>query len=63
MQSNQHYFRISQQNPEKLLDEFYIFDEKHPNLKRYVANAKEIKNILITLKTLRKMRICAPHLL
>ncbi|MGB2762562.1 MAG: hypothetical protein WBC21_03430 [Minisyncoccales bacterium] len=54
MQSNQHYFKISQQNPEKLLDEFYIFDNKHPDLKKYIANTKEVKNILITLKTLQE---------
>lgn len=54
MLNNQHYFKISQQNPEKLLDEFYIFDNKHSDLRKYVANTKEIKNILITLKTLQE---------
>lgn len=53
MQNNQHCFKISQQNPEELLDKFYIFDSKHPDLKKYILNTKEIKNILITLKTLQ----------
>ena len=53
MQGNQYYFKISQQNPENLLDEFYIFDNKHPDLKKYISNTKEIKNILITIKTLQ----------
>lgn len=53
MKNNQHYFEISQQNPEKLLDKFYVFDNKHPDLKKYISNTKEIKNILITIKTLQ----------
>jgi hypothetical protein len=52
IQNNLHYFKISQQNPEKILDTFYIFDEKHLQLKKYIANTKEIKNILITIRTL-----------
>ena len=52
MKNNQHYFEISQQNPEKLLDKFYVFDNKHPDLKKYTSNTKEIKNVLITIKTL-----------
>ncbi|PIP18091.1 MAG: hypothetical protein COX43_00665 [Parcubacteria group bacterium CG23_combo_of_CG06-09_8_20_14_all_35_9] len=54
MQNNQRYFKISRQNPEKFLDKFYIFDNKHPDLEKYIANTKEIKNILITLKTLQE---------
>src|SRR3989338_6875665 len=54
IQNNLHYFKISQQNPEKILDSFYIFDEKHPQLNKYIANTKEIKNILITIRTLQK---------
>ena len=56
MQDNQHYFKISQQNPEKSLDKFYIFDNKHPDLKKYISNTKEIKNILITIKTLQNKK-------
>ena len=56
IQNNLHYFKISQQNPEKILDSFYIFDEKHPQLHKYVANTKEIKNILITIRTLQKKK-------
>ncbi len=54
IQNNLHCFKISQQNPEKILDSFYIFDEKHPQLQKYIANTKEIKNILITIRTLQK---------
>jgi len=54
IQNNLHYFKISQQNPEKILDSFYIFDEEHPQLWKYIANTKEIKNILITIRTLQK---------
>ena len=54
IQNNLHYFKISQQNPEKILDGFYIFEEKHPQLRKYIANTKEIKNILITIRTLQK---------
>ena len=56
MLNNRHYFRISRQNQEKFLDEFYIFDNKHPDLKKYVLNTKEIKNILITIKTLQNKK-------
>ena len=54
IQNNLYYFKISQRNPEKILDSFYIFDEKHPQLEKYIANTKEIKNILITIRTLQK---------
>ncbi len=56
MKNNQYYFKISQQNPEKLLDKFYVFDNKHPDLKKYISNTKEIKNILITIKTLQNRK-------
>lgn len=52
-QNNLHYFKISQKNPEKLLDDFYIFDSKHKDLEKYIKNTKKIKNILITIKTLK----------
>lgn len=56
IQNNQHYFKMSQGNPENILDDFYIFDEKHPQLDKYIANNKEIKNILITIKTLQNKK-------
>ena len=56
IQSNQHYFRISQKNPEKSLDDFYVFDDKNPDLQEYIRNTKEIKNILITIKTLQNKK-------
>ena len=54
IQNNFHYLKISQQNPEKILDSFYIFDEKHPQIQKYISNTKEIKDILITIRTLQK---------
>ncbi|OGZ21593.1 MAG: hypothetical protein A3F95_00260 [Candidatus Nealsonbacteria bacterium RIFCSPLOWO2_12_FULL_39_31] len=56
IQSNLHYFNISRQNLENFLDNFYIFDEKHPQLQEYIVNAKEVKNILITIKTLQEKK-------
>src|SRR3989338_3594735 len=56
IQNNQHYFKISKNNQEKLLDDFYVFDEKHPDLNRYIQNTKEIKNILITIRTLQSKK-------
>ncbi len=52
--NNLHYFKISQQGSEKMMDVFYVFDKKHPKLQKYIANTKEIKNILITIRTLQK---------
>lgn len=53
IETNLHYFEISKANPEKLLDEFYVFEERKPDLDKYIQNTKEIKNILITIKTLK----------
>src|SRR3989338_10599724 len=67
IQNNLHYFKISQKNKEKILDGFYIFEEKHPQLRKYIANTKEIKNILITIRTLQKKnenkKVIKKHLL
>lgn len=52
MQNNLHYFKISQKNLEPALDVFYIFQEKNKDIEKYVKNTKEIKNYLITIKTL-----------
>ncbi len=54
MKTNLHYFEISKNNPEQLLDDAYVFDERHPDLDKYIQNAKEIKSILITIRTLVK---------
>jgi len=56
IQNNQHYFKISQENPEFSLDSFYIFDNKNPNLREYIKNTKEIKEILTTIKILQKKK-------
>ncbi len=56
IQNNLYYFELSKNNPEKILDDFYVFDEKHPQLQKYIANTKEIKNILITIRTLQKKK-------
>lgn len=54
--NNLYYFEISRNNQEKPLDDFYIFTEKHPYLNKYITNTKEIKNILITIKTLQSKK-------
>lgn len=56
IQNNLHYFEISKNNQEKLLDDFYVFDEKHPDLNKYIKNTKEIKDILITIRTLQSKK-------
>ncbi len=53
IQNNLHYFKVSQNNPEDSLDDFYIFDKKNLSLEEYTTNIKEIKNFLITIKTLK----------
>lgn len=52
MPNNQVCFKISQDNPEPALDNFYIFDERHPHIDNYLKNIKEIKKLLITIQTL-----------
>lgn len=56
IQDNQHYFKVSQSNLELSLDKFYIFDAKNANLKNYIKNTKEIKEILTTIKILQKKK-------
>lgn len=53
IQNNSHYFKISKDNQEKMLDDFYVFDDKNVDLNKYIENTKEIKSILITIKTLQ----------
>lgn len=38
------------------MDKFYVFDNKHPDLEKYIRNTKEIKNLLITIKTLENKK-------
>lgn len=52
LKNNLFYFNFSKKNPEQFLDEYYIFDEKHKDLKEYIAKIKEIKEFLITIKKL-----------
>ncbi|MEK7062152.1 MAG: hypothetical protein AAB940_00200, partial [Patescibacteria group bacterium] len=56
IQNNLYYFEISKNNQEESFDDFYIFDAKHPDLNKYIKNTKEIKNILITIRTLRSKK-------
>lgn len=56
IQNNLRYFEISKNNQEKLLDDFYVFDEKNPDLNKYIKNTEEIKNILITIRTLQSKK-------
>ena len=52
-QDNLFYFNVSKNNPEKILDKFYVFDEKNLHLGEYISNTKDVKNILITIRTLQ----------
>ncbi|KKQ23152.1 MAG: hypothetical protein US35_C0007G0002 [Parcubacteria group bacterium GW2011_GWA2_37_10] len=52
-QDNLFYFDVSKNNPEKILDKFYVFDEKNLHLGEYISNTKDVKNILITIRTLQ----------
>jgi len=56
IQNNLHYFEISKNNKEKLFDDFYVRNEKHHDLHKYIQNTKEIKNILITIRTLQNKK-------
>jgi hypothetical protein len=51
--NNIDFFNYSKNNCELTLDENYIFVEQHPELKKYQENLQKIKNILITIKTLK----------
>ena len=53
LKSNLDYFNFYAKNPEPLLDDFYIFTEKDKNIQKYINNNKQIKDILITIKTLQ----------
>lgn len=50
--NNLHCFRLSQENQEPALDDFYIFEKRNSDIKKYIKNTKKIKNYLITIKTL-----------
>jgi hypothetical protein len=53
LKSNLDYFNFCAENPEPVLDDFYIFTEKDKNIQKYINNNKQIKDILITIKTLQ----------
>ncbi len=54
--NNLFYFNFSRKNPEEFLDQYYIFDERHPDLKKYISKTKDIKNVLTTIKTLEESK-------
>ncbi len=51
--NNLNYFNFSKNNPELLLDKNYIFTDQHPEINKYQENLKQIKDILITINTLK----------
>lgn len=53
MKSNLHYFKVSQNNPEKFLDYNYMFINKDPNLASYKDKTKMVKELLITIKNIK----------
>ena len=52
-QNNLHYFKISKDNQENYLMIFMFLTIKNIDLSKYIENTKEIKAILITIKTLQ----------
>ena len=54
MKNSLHYFKISQDNPEKQLDLEYFLIEREPKMKEYIKSIKNIKEILITIKKLKE---------
>lgn len=56
MKDNLHYFNYSKNKKESDLDPFYCFTDKDKNLDKYESNVKEIKKILITIKTLHEKK-------
>lgn len=56
IQSNLYYFEVSKKNEEKALDDAYASIEKHSELLKYIKNTKEIKSILITIRTLQNKK-------
>ncbi len=56
LKNNLHYFKISKDNPEEILDEAYCFFEKDVNLKNYIETTKNIKNLLTTIKILEEKK-------
>lgn len=53
---NLELLKYSIKNPEDFLDENYMFIDKNPDLEKYIERTKKIKNILITVKELKKKK-------
>lgn len=53
LKNNLDYFDFCTHNPEPIIDDFYIFINKDQNIQKYIDNNKQLKNILITIKTLQ----------
>lgn len=49
-------FKISQENPEPQLDPDYFIIEREVEIKEYIKNVKNLKEILITIKKLKENR-------
>src|SRR3989344_1186821 len=54
IQSNLHYYKISKENPEKFLDQNYMFVEKDLGMSFYVSKTHKIKELLTTFKNYNK---------
>lgn len=57
MKNNIHYLKQSINNPEKLLDESYIFSDWDKNINLYVEDTKKLKEILTTIKILKNKKM------
>ena len=53
IQSNLHYYKISKENPEKFLDQNYMFVEKDLGMSFYVSKTHKIKELLTTIKNIK----------
>lgn len=52
--SNIDFFNYSKKNPEPYFDSYYVFIEENNEIEKYIENSQKIKNILITIKTLKE---------
>jgi hypothetical protein len=50
IKNNLYYFNFSKENPEELLDDYYVFDKKHQEIEKYIESTKNIKSILVKIK-------------
>lgn len=55
--NNIHYLQTSIDNKEEILDDFYLYTSYDKNIDKYVEYTKKLKDILITIKTLKNKKL------